>query len=103
MKKVGIITFHRAVNYGACLQAYALKETLRNLGVDVEIIDYRSSDVEDIYRQAIRKGAGIKTILKNILTWSVQKKEIKHFYCFLKTMYYAKDPRVFIELKNLKH
>ena len=26
MKKVGIVTFHRALNYGAVLQSYALQK-----------------------------------------------------------------------------
>lgn len=38
--KIGIITFHRAHNYGAVLQCYALKETISRLGHEVEIIDY---------------------------------------------------------------
>lgn len=40
MKRIGIITFHRSHNYGAVLQAYALLTTLKNLGHNVEIIDY---------------------------------------------------------------
>lgn len=41
MKKIGILTFHDEPNYGAFLQTYALSETLKNLGYDVEIIDLR--------------------------------------------------------------
>lgn len=41
--KVGILTFHRAYNYGAILQAYALQEKLREMGVQSEIIDYLSA------------------------------------------------------------
>ena len=37
---IGIITYHRAHNYGAVLQCYALSTTLRLLGHDVEVIDY---------------------------------------------------------------
>lgn len=40
--KVGIITFHTALNYGAVLQTYALFRTLMKLGVEVEVIDYRA-------------------------------------------------------------
>lgn len=40
MKKVGIITMHRVINYGSALQAYALQQIVRNLGYDCEIIDY---------------------------------------------------------------
>lgn len=42
MKKVGILTFHDALNFGAVLQAYALQTFLSNQGnLDVEIIDYK--------------------------------------------------------------
>lgn len=39
--KIGILTFHCAHNYGAVLQCYALQETLKQMGHNVEIIDYR--------------------------------------------------------------
>ena len=39
--KIGILTFHIAQNYGAVLQCYALQETLKSLGHEVEVIDYR--------------------------------------------------------------
>ncbi len=45
--KAGIITFHWATNYGAVLQAYALQEAVRNLGHDVEIINYKPSRYND--------------------------------------------------------
>ena len=44
--KIGILTFHRAINYGAVLQCYALQETLKSLGHDVEVVDYRVLFVE---------------------------------------------------------
>lgn len=40
MKKIYIITFQKALNYGAALQAYALAKFLRSSAFDVEIIDY---------------------------------------------------------------
>jgi hypothetical protein len=40
MKKIGIITFHKAHNYGAVLQAFALKSYLSQKGFDVTFIDY---------------------------------------------------------------
>lgn len=48
--KIGIITFHRAQNHGAVLQCYALQETLKRLGHDVEIVDYRSRILEREYQ-----------------------------------------------------
>lgn len=38
--KIGILTYHRAENYGALLQAYALKTYLAGLGHDVAFVDY---------------------------------------------------------------
>lgn len=40
--KIGILTFHRSVNYGAFIQAYALRELVNQLrpNDEVEIIDY---------------------------------------------------------------
>lgn len=47
--KIGILTYHRAHNYGAVLQCYALQETLRRLGHQVSVIDYRQEYVEATY------------------------------------------------------
>ncbi len=38
--KIGIMTFHKSINYGSVLQAYALALKLKNMGHEVEIIDY---------------------------------------------------------------
>ena len=40
--KIGILTFHKPINYGAYLQAFSLSETLSECFPDdtVEIIDY---------------------------------------------------------------
>jgi hypothetical protein len=39
-KKIGILTLHRALNYGAVWQCYALKHACEALGHEVETIDY---------------------------------------------------------------
>lgn len=39
---VGILTFHASHNYGSMLQAYALQRVLVNLGVNCEIINFRT-------------------------------------------------------------
>lgn len=44
--KIGILTFHRALNYGAVLQCFALQEKLHEMGHDIEIIDYRPTYIE---------------------------------------------------------
>lgn len=50
--KIGIFTFHHAHNYGAFLQCYALQETLKSLGHDVNIIDYSPKYFKEDYAVA---------------------------------------------------
>lgn len=49
--KVGILTYHRSVNYGAVMQSYALAQRLKEIdGVEVEIIDYMSARMHRYYK-----------------------------------------------------
>lgn len=48
--RIGTLTYHRADNYGAVLQAYALFKYLQNLGHEVEIIDYWPHYHASVYR-----------------------------------------------------
>lgn len=47
--KVGILTFHRANNYGAVLQCYALQTYLTKIGLDVDVINYKQPAIEKTY------------------------------------------------------
>ena len=44
--RIGILTFHRALNYGAVLQCFALQKLLTDWGHDVWVIDYRQPYIE---------------------------------------------------------
>ena len=46
--RIATLTYHRALNYGAVLQAYALQTAIRNKYPDVEIgvLDYRNNKIE---------------------------------------------------------
>lgn len=57
--RIGILTFHRAHNYGAVLQCYALQEILKGMGHDVQVIDYLQPWIEDQY---------------NLLSWNMLKR-----------------------------
>lgn len=48
--KVGILTFHRAINFGAFLQALATLRFLRSNGFDAEITDYMPEGHAASYR-----------------------------------------------------
>lgn len=76
-KKVGILTFHRALSYGAMLQAYALQNFLFELGIDNEIIDYECEYMIEHYQKTFRKNNSsfIKGLALNLLTASGIRKE----------------------------
>ncbi|HET9068552.1 MAG TPA: polysaccharide pyruvyl transferase family protein [Amaricoccus sp.] len=44
-RSVGVLTFHRCINYGSYWQARCLVEGLRQRGLDAEIVDHRSARV----------------------------------------------------------
>ena len=76
MKKIGIITFHRAKNYGAVLQAYALQHTLEQLGSDCEIVDYKCENIDNGYKPfQFSKTDPIKSILKSIVMYRKRAKK----------------------------
>lgn len=66
MKKnrIGVLTFHRSLNYGAILQAYALKKSIEKLGVKSEIIDYRNEQLES--RDSIKRFYKTKGIARSL-------------------------------------
>lgn len=70
-KKAGILTFHKSFNYGAILQAYALKEIFEDLGYEAKIIDYITIDAEDnkSIHYKIAHTNGIKNKLNIILRY----------------------------------
>lgn len=69
-KKIGILTFHQALSYGAKLQAYALQTFMNNNGIENEIIDYTCPFMYSHLIRPIRFGKTHKTkaILRSFLT-----------------------------------
>lgn len=59
MKKIGILTFHRAKNYGAVVQCYALLNHIKREfpHADVEIIDYQSLAEKKYYLKSVIRNA----------------------------------------------
>lgn len=82
--RFGIITYHRAINYGAVLQAYALKEFIIDNGHSAEIIDYRNKYIEDNYKILKRhKGERVIPFLARLILCGViqfrKNKKFEHF------------------------
>lgn len=70
MKKIGIITFHRACNYGAVLQAFSLCSALNSYeDVSASLIDHRCGAIEKNYTVGgiFGSGSGLKTIFLKML------------------------------------
>ena len=64
--KVGVITFHGSHNHGSVLQAYATQETIKKLGYDVEIINFRMESQKRYY-SLYPRGYGIRMLGQDIL------------------------------------
>lgn len=82
MKKVGIITFHCADNFGAVLQVYALQQILKQMDIDSEIIDFRPDSLIIPYDSRINwidslKDIGLLRSIKRFFTLLPQKKSIE--------------------------
>ena len=52
MPHIGILTYHRSINYGAVMQAYYLADALikRYPDADIDIIDYMSKKMDTYYK-----------------------------------------------------
>ena len=73
--RIGILTFHYAHNYGAVLQAFALKTYIASLGYDVKIINYRNNTIASKYTEKMKSGIPLKSLYHpNLL-----KREIRFF------------------------
>lgn len=77
-KKVGIITFHCADNFGATLQAYALQKAIDNLGFHSEIIDFRPSILVRPYKFLPPEKLSLMAITKFIIKWLLIKNRYEH-------------------------
>ena len=85
--RIGILTYHRAHNYGAMLQAYALLSFLRSNGHNAELIDYWPLYHKHQYaliRPITGKNIGymIKNAIADICTFWRRYKRIQHFTSF---------------------
>lgn len=82
--KIGILTFHFAINYGAVLQCLGLQKSLQEMGHEVEIIDFRPPNFMyspfwkgNKYRVSFQQGL-IKAFVKLLFA----RRQIKKFNCF---------------------
>lgn len=91
--KVGILTFHKACNYGAVLQCYALQETLKSMGHEVWIIDYRQPHVESAYAilsiKKLIKWSSTPINLLRYIKHSIGRYRRKKLFSCINTLYHV--------------
>jgi hypothetical protein len=100
MKKIGILTFHRSLNYGAFMQAYSLISRLSEdfPNAEIEIIDYTTKRIQRKYSYNL-----VKYVLSPL--WDIKKNNIipvlkaiiKNFITILSSPSYLKRRQVMRE------
>lgn len=86
--KIGIVTYHRAYNYGALLQAYALCRYLIYNGQQAEIIDYWPEHHSFVYRinvynsEVAKKLPLLKRLKYTLVTYICSKKNVLRYASF---------------------
>lgn len=108
--EVGILTFHNATNYGACLQAFALQTKLTEMGHPADIVDYRPAAVEDdfgiIIKNQLREAckspvAFVKFWISTLLhlPWRVLR---ENKFLRFKQMNYALSDETYADIAELR-
>lgn len=81
--RVGILTLHGAINYGAALQAYGLSRFLTSMGHEVEVIDYFPPEVYSYYDYHIFSDpTSLRGVVSKVLRRRRNEREFKAFEAF---------------------
>ncbi|MGI9229596.1 MAG: polysaccharide pyruvyl transferase family protein [Gammaproteobacteria bacterium] len=65
--RIGILTFHKAINYGAVMQCFALKQYLTGCGHQVDVIDYVPAYLRNQYSVFRKPRRGLFVNLNRLL------------------------------------
>ena len=98
--KIGILTFHKSINYGSVLQAWALQQVLIDNNMESVIIDYEPEKYKILYESNVISAIGLKTKMKKLLEFKCNtKKQHTYFEQFRNNKlilsskkYYSKTP-----------
>ena len=81
-KKIGILTFHNAHNYGAVLQAYALKTKLNRMGYKASVLNYQNKYIGKTYRKVLHIDFWKRDVLPS--RWGKVFREVRDVFYGLK-------------------
>lgn len=96
LKKVrtATITFHKAINYGAILQTYALQKSILKLGIDNDIIDYDCKLISNEYKfinlNSIR--SFVRSFIKSFIGFRLYYCKKEKFKLFIKKYIVLTNP-----------
>lgn len=100
--KIGILTFHRAHNYGAFMQAFALKTYIESLGHKAVFIDYVDKNHHSLYSlwQLEKRSKNKFTIIKNMKLYT--KKIILLIPRYIRYKKFSNDSSVYLGVDQKK-
>lgn len=91
--KVGILTLHRAHNFGAVLQALALHNTLRDRGHDVSVIDYVPARVYGYYDYRVfSRPLGLRSAAAKMMRYPSNRRRWTVFSDFAEACLHLTEP-----------
>lgn len=103
-KKVGIITFHKAHNYGAFLQVYALQKQVVKLKNECFVINYYDKNIMKSYKLfkfSKNPVKCMKLLFKSLKNYKKNKKRYDKFnYCINEKLNLTKVYKNFTSLVN---
>ncbi|XVH58076.1 polysaccharide pyruvyl transferase family protein [Providencia hangzhouensis] len=105
--KVGLVTTHFTINYGAVLQAYALHKSILNLGYDCDVIDYAPQDAvygnKSSYNFSnLRASVGSIIKFANVKHRKEIQKKKRYFSRFLEDKFNLSDSK-FTSIEDVKN
>lgn len=97
--RIGVLTFHRALNYGAVLQSYALQVFLRSHDFESSLLDYFPKSFQR--ERKIVDSTSLSIFIKSLLKYPLYHKKIRHFDRFLKKCFLSKPLYNFLDLEKI--
>lgn len=98
VKRIGLMTSHASMNFGGLLQAYALKETIKKLGYECEMVNYKP-EVHDLKKHPLQFVFGRKGFFKKgfygVTHYKALKERMQVISSFRKKYYEVDDSSFF--------
>lgn len=85
--KIGILTFHEADNYGALLQAYALQQTIKKLGMESEFVAIEREPKQTVPQNSAAMAVFMKRVAQAGEKRKEMLKQFRNTYLDISPMY----------------